>query len=183
MSTTLIPVKDRAARFVGRLRALKSDRGRLAALRRALSPATAHQAWSVIADLGGDIGHPVYSGIAALYAQHPEDGQADNFGEICRQIGGCEKTGKPPASAEARFRRLLACQDQDDLLHQLRSWIRLAASQGVGVPYQSLFEDAWGWPWYASDIRVRWARSFWSAKAEPEAASQAAQSETDEDAS
>jgi hypothetical protein len=31
----------------------------------------------------------------------------------------------------------------------------------VGVNYENLFADLWNWPWYADDIRVKWAKSFW----------------------
>ena len=48
-----------------------------------------------------------------------------------------------------------------DVIEQLRSWVRLAASKGVGVNYESLFADLWNWPWYADEIRVKLARAFW----------------------
>ena len=58
---------------------------------------------------------------------------------------------------------------------QLGSWIRLAASKGVGVNYESLFADLWNWPWYADEIRVKWAKSFWQSgdAAEPQTATPA----------
>ena len=27
--------------------------------------------------------------------------------------------------------------------------------------YESLFADLRNWPWYADEVRVKWARSFW----------------------
>jgi CRISPR type I-E-associated protein CasB/Cse2 len=47
---------------------------------------------------------------------------------------------------------------------QLRSWVRFAASKGVGVNYESLFADLWYWPWRADEIRVNWAKSFWQSE-------------------
>lgn len=154
--------RERAAAFVGALRRAGKDRGRLAALRRGLTdnPRLHVDAWPVIAGLGGDIAQPACIAIAALYASHPEEAEARNFGETCRRIA--QGAGQDIAeSFERRFRRLLACDGVEDVIGQLRSWIRLAASKGVGVNYEGLFADLWNWPWYADDIRVKWAKSFW----------------------
>jgi hypothetical protein len=95
----------------------------------------------------------------AHYASHPEESTARNFGETCRRIA--QGDGKDIAeSFERRFRRLLACDRVEDIIGQLRSWVRLAASKGTGVNYESLFADLWNWSWYADDIRVTWAKSL-----------------------
>lgn len=163
MSETKRTPKERAAQFVGALRRACEDRGKRAALRRGLSSTTVMDAWPVIASLGGDIGQPgesVFVDIAALFASHPEESNARDFGETCRRIALGD--GKDiPESFERRFRRLLACDDMANLTGQLRSWVRLASSRSVGVNYEGLFADSWGWQWYADDIRVKWARSFW----------------------
>lgn len=154
--------KDRAAAFVGALRRVRNDRGKLAALRRGLTdnPRMHVDAWPVVAGLGGDIGQPVFVTVAALFASHPEEANSRNFGEACRRIALGD--GKDiPDSFQSRFRRLIASGDVEDLTGQLRSWIRLAAGKGVGVNYESLFADLWNWPWYADEIRVKWAKSFW----------------------
>lgn len=157
--------KDRAAKFIGALRHKCTDRGSRAALRRGLSPATVMDAWPVVAALGGEIGFPgesAYVDIAALYAIHPEESGARDFGETCRRVA--HGTGKEiPESYERRFRRLLACSDAPAVLGQLRSWIRLAANNGVGVNYTKLLIDLINWPRFGDDIRVQWARSFWQA--------------------
>lgn len=162
MSETKRTPKDRAADFVGALRHVRNDRGKLAALRRGLTdnPRLHVDAWPVIAGLGGDIRQPAYVAIAALFASHPEEANTRNFGETCRRIAQVD--GKEiPESFERRFRRLLTCDSVDDVIRQLRSWIRLADSKGVGVNYENLFADLWNWPWYADGIRVKWATSFW----------------------
>lgn len=162
MSETKRTPKDRAADFVGALRRVCNDRGKMAALRRGLTdnPRLHVDAWPVIAGLGGDIGEP-YITIAALYASHPkEEPNARNFGETCRRIA--QGGGKDIVeSFERRFRRLLACDTVNDVIGQLRSWVRLAASKGVGVNYESLMFDLMLWNKYADDIRVKWAKSFW----------------------
>jgi len=162
MSETKQTPKERATQFVGRLRKACNDRGKLAALRRGLTdnPRLQVDAWPVIAGLGGDINNPTYTAVGALYASHPNEAKAYNFGDTCRRIA--QGDGNEIAdSIERRFRRLLACNEQEEVIRQLRSWIRLAASKGAGVNYESLFADLWNWPWYADNIRVKWAKAFW----------------------
>jgi CRISPR type I-E-associated protein CasB/Cse2 len=164
MNDSKLTPKDRAAGFVGALRRARNDRGKLAALRRGLTdnPRMHVDAWPVVASLGGDIAQPVFITVAALFASHPKESNARNFGETCRRIALGE--GKDmPDSFESRFRRLLASGDVVDVSGQLRSWIRLAAGKSVGVNYERLFADLWNWPWYADEIRVKWATSFWQA--------------------
>ena len=157
--------QNRAERFIAALRRAKADRGKMAALRRALNPRNQMDAWPVIADLGGDIQRPEYGIVAALYATHPEESEAANFGVTCRRIGLKESSdGQLPESYERRFRRLIACDTAEELGQHLRAWIRLAAAKGATVNYQRLFADLWNWEWYADDIRVRWAAEFWPAR-------------------
>ena len=119
-------------------------------------------AWPVVASLGGDIGQPVFTAVAAFFAIHPEESKARNIGETCRAIALADSSDRTlPESYERRFRRLLACGDAADVIGQLRSWVRLAASKGVSVNYESMFADLWNWRWYADDIRVQWAKAFW----------------------
>lgn len=169
MSETKQSPRERAAHFVAAVRHCCKDRGKRAALRRGLSSSTVMDAWPVIASLGGDIGpsgESVYVDIAALFASHPDESNARNFGETCRRIAQGE--GNEIAdSFERRFRRLLVSDDVANVTGQLRSWVRLAASRGVGVNYESLFADLWNWRWYADDIRVKWARSFWQSGESP----------------
>lgn len=162
MSDTKRTPKDRASTFVGALRRVRTDRGKLAALRRGLTdnPRMHVDSWPVVAGLGGDIGQPAFIAIAALYASHPQESKARNLGETCRRIAQGESK-EIPESFERRFRRILASDEVGDVITQLHSWVRLAASRGVGVNYEGLFADLWNWPWYADDIRVKWARAFW----------------------
>ncbi len=89
MSNNKSSPKDRAATFVGALRRLRDDRGKMAALRRGLSSSTVMDAWPVVAGIGGDIGQPgesVFVDVAALFATHHEESNGRNFGDSCRQI-------------------------------------------------------------------------------------------------
>lgn len=165
---------ERSVRFLEDLRRAQSDRGKMASLRRGLSPATVMDAWPVVAALGGQIGQPgqsVHLDIAALFATHPKESNARNFGETCREIALADASDKIlPESYERRFRRLLACDHTEDLAGQLRTWVRLAESKRVGVNYEILFDDLVWWNSSADRIRVRWARSFWRSGIESDAA-------------
>jgi CRISPR type I-E-associated protein CasB/Cse2 len=164
MSETTCNPKERAASFVSGLRRISQDRGKLAALRRGLTdnPRLHVDAYPVLASLGGDIGNPVFLAIAAFYATHPDESNTRNIGETCRRIGLIDSKDVAE-SIERRFRRLLSSGNVEDVIDQLRSWIRLASSKGVSVNYESLFADLWNWRYYADDIRVHWARAFWQA--------------------
>lgn len=157
---------ERAARYIDALRRIQNDRGKMAALRRGFSSATVMDAWPVVAGLGGEIGQPgksVYVDVAALYGTHAKESNVGNFGESCRAIALKDSSNTQiPESYERRFLRLIASGDPGELVNQLRSWVRLAASKEVALNYESLFADLWNWNWYADDIRVRWARSFWA---------------------
>jgi CRISPR type I-E-associated protein CasB/Cse2 len=120
-------------------------------------------AWPAVARLGGDIGQPgasIFVDVAALFATHPLESKVTNFGDTCRTVAS-DNMGRIIESHERRFRRLLASDSVGDLTTQLRVWVRLASSKGIGVNYESLFYDLWKWRWDADGIRVKWARSFW----------------------
>lgn len=156
---------QRAMEFVEALRRIQKDRGKMAALRRSLTdnPRMHVDAWPVIASLGGNIDQPVYGTIAGLFALHPKESEARNFGETCRAIAENDQK-EVPESFERRFRRLLSSNDTVDLAGQLRAWTQLASSRSVGINFEKLFSDLWNWQWYADEIRVRWASSFWRAE-------------------
>jgi len=164
MKETQRTPKERAAAYVAALRRAKGDRGKMAALRRGLTdnPRMHVDAWPVVASLGGDIGQPAHVAVAALFATHPSESNAANFGESCRQIA-MDGNQELPDSHEKRFRRLLACGDIAEVAGQLRSWVRLASSKGVGLNYEGLFADLVNWTHYSDSIRVKWARGFWRA--------------------
>lgn len=161
--------KTRAARFLAALRKAQSDRGKMAALRRASSPGTARQAWPVIHSLGEDIRSHAALTVGALFAEHPNEDDALSFGVTCRRIAtdkGRER--EIPESFERRFRRLIACDTAEDVAGQLKSWIRFASAKGVGVNYERLFNDLAYWEKSAEDIRLRWATGFWPVRRETE---------------
>ncbi len=159
--------------FIRRLRSMKDDRAKMAALRRGLSPATIMDAWPVVASLGGDITKPQYMGIGPLFAIHPDESGDYSFGTTCRKIALPPDQHWSPEELSVnrflpRFRRLVSSDAMPDLLVQLRYWIQFAHHSGIGVNYVSLFNDLRKWKWSRNDILVQWARDFFQAPRNPE---------------
>lgn len=165
MSTTN-ETPDRAGRFLAGLRKITNDRGKMAALRRAASPATERQAWPVIASLGEDLENLAACTVGALFAEHPVE-VADGLGGTCRRIATDNgKAFDVPESFDRRFRRLLACDSAEDVAGQLKAWIRFAAKANVGVNYEKLFWNLMSWGNHSDRIKLEWARGFWPMRAE-----------------
>lgn len=156
---------DPGRSFVERLIELekRNDRGRLAELRRGLSPTTEHQAWPALGALAGPLafkpnGRLIYQTVGALFALHPAHKAIGNLGVTCRHLA----QGREDAF-ERRFRRLLACDSLEDLRDQLVRIVKMAKSADKAVDYFQLFKDM---AWFRSNpqrVKVEWAREYWSA--------------------
>jgi CRISPR system Cascade subunit CasB len=170
MSTTT-DTSTYAERFIGALRRIEDDRGKIAALRRGLSEGTQRAAWPVIASLGMDIGNQAAITVAGLFATHPMVSNARSLGQTCRLIATDNGRSKEIVeSFDKRFRRLIACDTVEEVSGQLSAWIRLAKSKSVGVNYAELYNDLYWWSKDADKKRIRWARDFWSPRRDEDAA-------------
>lgn len=157
------PDPDRS--FVERLLQLveKHDRGRLAELRRALSPTTEHQAWPALGALAGARAFErehrlIYLTVGALFALHPAHRAIGNFGVTCRHLARDRED-----AFERRFRRLLACDSLEDLRDQLAHLTKMAKAADKGVDYFELFKDLRRFRHDPQRVKVDWAREYWSA--------------------
>ena len=144
--------KAEAKHLLNYLRRFKNDRGALADLRCALSPAKLPRAWPLLAPLGG-VGDPRIETVAGLFASHPQDTDSGNFGTTCRCLAD------ENSSFEARFQRLLSC-DYDEICDRLRPVVLAARPRGIPVNYEQLFADLRYW---SDAVKARWAREFWRA--------------------
>ncbi len=151
--------------FVERLVALadKKDRGRLADLRRGLSPTTEHHAWPALGALVGssafEPGHRlIYQTVGALFALHPAHQEIGSLGVTCRHLAH----GREEAF-ERRFRRLLASGSLEDLRDQLVHLVKMAKASDKSVDYLQLFEDMCRFRYDPQRVKVEWARDYWSA--------------------
>ncbi len=155
MSASQPDPKENARRLMAFLRQLKSDRGAMADLRCALSPAKLPRAWPLLARVGG-IGNPRIETIAGLFAYHPDETHTGNLGTTCRRLAGENN------SFDGRFRRLLSC-DRDEICERLRPVILAAKAKGIPVDYEELFADLCYW---GDNVKARWARQYWGAPEE-----------------
>lgn len=160
---------DPGRSFVERLVELadKHHRGRLAELRRALSPTTEHQAWPALGALAGPLAFEpnrrlIYQTVGALFALHPMHREIGNLGVTCRHLRK-ERDFNKGDPFDRRFRRLLASDSLEDLRDQLVRIVKLAKAADKPVDYFELFKVM---SWFRSNpqhVKVEWAREYWSA--------------------
>ncbi|MGH9325571.1 MAG: type I-E CRISPR-associated protein Cse2/CasB [Terriglobia bacterium] len=117
--------KGEAKRLLDYLRRLANDRGAMADLRCALSPAKRARAWPLLAPVGG-VGNRLVETVAGSFAWHPDETRDGNLGTTCRRLR------EKHESFDARFRRLLSC-DREEIYDRLRPII-LAARPDQSVP-------------------------------------------------
>lgn len=143
--------REEAARFLGHLRQFKNDRGAMAELRCALSPAKLHRAWPLLGRAGG-IGDPIKETVAGLFGYHPDETDNGNCGTTCRRLADDNST------FEGRFQRLLSCDGREEVCERLRPIILAARARKIAVNYEQLFTDLRYW---GTTVKARWAGQFW----------------------
>lgn len=150
--------------FVGQLFSIaaRHDRGKLADLRRGLSPGTEQSAWPVLGALGAFRDRremlPVYQTVGALFALHPTVASIGNFGVTCRRVAKDREE-----AFDRRFRRLIACDTLEDLCGRLVGVVKMAKSNGVLVDYDRLFTDLRWFERNPQRLKIDWARQYWGA--------------------
>jgi CRISPR system Cascade subunit CasB len=151
--------KTEAKHLLEYLRRLVNDRGAMADLRCALSPAKRARAWPLLAPVGG-VGNTITETVAGLFAWHPRESHSGNLGTTCRLLAAENST------FDARFQRLLSC-DREEICGRLRPVVLAARPRGIPINYEELFADLWYW---GTRVKERWAREYWGAPAVEEAA-------------
>lgn len=148
--------------FVACLRRWKTDRGALANLRCALrsQPAVRRRAWPLLAQLTSIESHlfVIHETVAGLWAADPDNhrGDSGNFGVTCRKLRGDHE------SFDLRFRRLLSCDDREELCHRLVPIALAAQPKGIAMDYDELFRDLQFFAGGGRErVRTRWAQSYW----------------------
>ena len=162
MSDTQQDPKEEAKRLLDYLRKFKDDRGAMADLRCALSPAKRPRAWPLLARVGG-IGNRSIETLAGLFAYHPDETDSGNIGTTCWRLKAENN------SFDARFRRLLSCDHRNEVCERLRPLILAAKAKGVPVNYEELFVDLRYW---GDRVKTDWAREYWGAPVDAEEVAQ-----------
>jgi len=155
--------------FLERLRRHANDRGMMASLRCVLVDGKKHRAWPALNRIGVSVTNDVDALIAGLFATHPEETRAGNFGATCKTIGtkrgedGSESNKLTPM--ERRFQHLLAAEKGDELHQRVTRMVLLAKSQGVPVNYEQLETDLKFW---SDRTKTEWAAAFWTPGVAPD---------------
>jgi CRISPR type I-E-associated protein CasB/Cse2 len=152
-------ITDPNTHFLDHLRKVTEDRGKRAALRRYWSPVTRHQAYPILGELRA-LDDKRKTLIATLYAEHPEHRPNIGIGTAARQLGK-PKDGEHPY--ERHFRRLLACESDENLGQQLHRLVKRLAREAIGLDYADLHKRLNFWANYREEVKVRWAAEFWQA--------------------
>jgi len=143
-------------------------RGEAAQLRRYWSSATRHDAWPILGRLGV-ICHKADQLTAALFAEHCRQDilhrrGAGGIGRAVRTLGGGRNTDPKFDSTERHFRRLLACDNLDELagpLHRMVKRLQRHSGGPILLDYNRLLWDLRKWTSDSETIKTEWARDFW----------------------
>jgi CRISPR system Cascade subunit CasB len=145
--------------IVERLKRWKNDRGALANLRCALRPNLKTRAWPLLAQMASLEGPlaVAYETVCGLWASSTESHkQIGNFGVTCRKIRGDHE------SFDLRFRRLLSCDDREELCSRIVPVALAAQAKGIAIDYDLLFADI---KFFGGDgldrVRTSWAQAYW----------------------
>lgn len=158
--------------FVGYLfQRCAQDKGFAARLRRADNPATEFQSWDTLAAFGVNLEfapeRQPFALIAAAVArcQKPANGTLS----LGKAIAQCFDDGNQSDQAKARLRRLLACDQIEELCRILRPLLSLIQSR-VSQPldYARLLSELRWFDRSAQQTKARWAQQFYGKTAETE---------------
>ncbi len=153
---------------------IERDKGFAAKLRRADNPSTEYQSWEILARFNVNLDRPSerlpYALIAAAVAKskQPENGQL----LIGQAIAKSFDDGAKSDQAAMRLRRLLACQDTEEVCRILRPLLSFIQSR-VKAPldFTSLLKDLLFFNLDPQKAKAKWAQQFFSSVDKQEKAS------------
>lgn len=141
---------------------IKKDTAMAAALKKADNPATEFKAWEYLADYKVDLEIareriPYVTVSAAIARAKPEKDGSLTLGQAIAKSGKDEMSGD---QERARLRRLLACDNTEEVCTILRHLLSLIASRKLQINYGKLLNEL---VWFEKDpqkTKARWAQSF-----------------------
>lgn len=162
---------SRDERFVEAiLQRCAENKGLAARLRRADNPATEYQSWDVLGSLGIDLERDYQRLPFVTVAAAMAKSKAEANGKLAlgRAIASCYEEGRESSQAKARLRRLLACDELEEVCRVLRPILTLIDSK-VGQPldFVRLLRQLRNFPFHAQSIKAQWAQEFYGQPAEP----------------
>lgn len=155
-------------RFLDQLQSRIEDRGLMADLRRGFNVGAEHRTWPHIApwcDLTNERERIIWQTVGAGFATLEATSPCGNLGVSLRKLALTGATGKPEdalKSFDGRFRRLLTCETALEVCPRLIPIIRAAKRKNVPIDFEKLFLDLQVWEVPASDVKIRWAGTYWS---------------------
>lgn len=148
---------EKFADFV--IKKLQDDNAFGAALRRADNLATEYQSWEYLVrwcDLDKPWERLPFIVIAAALARaKPNKDGSLNLGKC---IALCYEDGNQSDAAKTRLRRILACDNIEEICRVLRTTLRLIQSRGVSINYGGLLNELL---WFNERHKIRWATDFY----------------------
>lgn len=142
-----------------------------AALRRADNPETEYQSWGVLAyasvNLDSDNDRLSHALVAADIARTGAQKTASSV-SLGQALARCYSERSRDAQAQAKLRRILACQSIPELVRILRPILRFIASRNAGpLDYASLLRDlrSFGSDKGRERVKIKWAKAFYGSLA------------------
>jgi len=165
-------MRESAQKFVAYIiHRIKNNKGDAAALRRADNPNTEYQSWEILAGFNVKLDDENERLPFATIAAHLARAKVEDNGKItiAQAIARSYEKGNKSDQANAKLRRLLACDSTQEACRILRPILTLAESRGVrAIDYAALLDDLL---WFNHDesrqrIKARWAQQFYSKQEE-----------------
>jgi CRISPR system Cascade subunit CasB len=159
-------IDDKTTAFVDYvIKVVNENKGFGARLRKADNDATEYQVWDILSrwvDLERRNERKSYALIGASLARikPTKDGKL-SIGEALRLIHFKENPtlSIDQSSISMRFRRILACKDQEELISVLRPTFRFIESKDLVIDYSQLLKDI---SFFNNDKYREWTRAKWA---------------------